>query len=450
MNRNQAMSSVVHTLIERANKEKNELKRQSMLRNLRALQLSSKNMRNIAKHAGMTQLQATEKLAQLVTQPEVQIHEVSKAIDKQADVHRVYLTPENMQRARNDYERKSYRKPLLHHIIQRNHLKALHVFLDTGSFDKGMIQEACVFCIEHGTINSFKLLITHPETKGLGVDMTLLMRHAARHGRLGIIEYLVDNVKKIDDTILHEAAAHGHSRVCTYLLSKGAHVDAFDTDDMTPLQRLADRSGNLDTAKVLLRRGANMYRFDNENNSLLQMACASGFHELLEYLLERGHIDLEHRNDDDDTALMILAQSGYSSVSHNGIEYEHMVDLVLQHGARADAVNVHGETPLMLAAQSGFKNTIDILLENVNVSVNSKDRKGKTALMHAIEKCKEEQAYINKWDVYHNHRRNFNGYIADLKKKVVEYYHIVDSISKKAQISEEEKKIVRHLLERRR
>jgi len=58
---------------------------------------------------------------------------------------------------------------------------------------------------------------------------------------------------------------------------------------------------------------------------------------------------------------------------------EHVVDLLLAHGAPLNDADNRGRTALMIAAELGYLTTVDLLLKR-GADPTLKDRDGKTAL----------------------------------------------------------------------
>ena len=79
-------------------------------------------------------------------------------------------------------------------------------------------------------------------------------------------------------TCLHFAAANGHKEIVTLLISKGAEVDAMDSDDWRPLHG-AVRNGHADVLEILISRGSKVDRpacnLADKNNTQL-MAVLHG------------------------------------------------------------------------------------------------------------------------------------------------------------------------------
>ncbi|KAF9987495.1 hypothetical protein BGZ75_000538 [Mortierella antarctica] len=117
----------------------------------------------------------------------------------------------------------------------------------------------------------------------------------------------VNEKRGIQETLLHVAARAGSLELVDYLISRGALLDSLDSEGRTPLHTAAENSAPLDVLRLLLEKGAHYM----DRNSV-----AAG-----------------------KTALHYAAQTG------NGP----LVAMLLQHHARVSTVDVHGNTPEMLA-----------------------------------------------------------------------------------------------------
>ncbi|KAG9337338.1 hypothetical protein JZ751_028906 [Albula glossodonta] len=162
-------------------------------------------------------------------------------------------------------------------------------------------------------------------------------------------------------TPLHVAAEGGHQEVCHMLV----------------------QNNQLETVRYLLRAGAIASHKDVEGSTCLHLAAKIGHFEIVEHLLSTGSIDINCQDDGGWTA-MIWAT-----------EYKHVeqVKLLLSRGAdinirdkilldaRCDlhAVNIHGDSPLHIAARENRLDCVALFLSR-GADVNLKNREGETPL----------------------------------------------------------------------
>lgn len=139
-------------------------------------------------------------------------------------------------------------------------------------------------------------------------------------------------------SLLHLAAYYGQTAIIDRLLSLGLDIDAQDQngEGRTALIWAAE-TGNADTLRHLLEKGADPHLSDEEGFTALDTAVGEGHTELVRLLLDAG-VDVNQRTHNNGTVL------------HTAIawEREDIVELLLEKGAQTDIRNDHGETPLDL------------------------------------------------------------------------------------------------------
>jgi ankyrin repeat protein len=229
---------------------------------------------------------------------------------------------------------------------------------------------------------------------------------AANNDQLEIVKLLIKrgaDVKaktKTDSfTPLHTAAAANAREVMILLLASGADVNGgWDGKalgaHLTPIL-LAARNGSLETARVLLAKGANLTAKDLLGNTALATAVSNGDKAMVKLLLARGAdpksdnsfalalhsgkrelIDLFLAKDVTATTrdLLFAVQSGKPEV----------VELVLRTKVDVNAAE-QGRTALMLAAGKGSPEVVALLLAK-GADVKAADGDGRTALHWARNK----------------------------------------------------------------
>ncbi|XP_042877702.1 ankyrin repeat and SOCS box protein 3-like [Penaeus japonicus] len=218
---------------------------------------------------------------------------------------------------------------------------------------------------------------------------------------------------------LHEAAYNGHVE-CVRLLtmSDDVEVDALTHEGATPLQ-LACRQGtqhtevvklltkagadpnmlkgdawvlplpkaittnNIDIVKELLGAGADVNREDYSSGLPLHVATDQGLQDITELLLEYK-ADVNKCDDSGRNALHVLM----FSQSHDD-EIQPMLSLLLKKGIDVNTKMNDGTTPLMLAVQRRWKQTVEKLLD-CSADVNITKADGVLALHFGIEFCSDE------------------------------------------------------------
>lgn len=155
---------------------------------------------------------------------------------------------------------------------------------------------------------------------------------------LSIDKTIIDKKYKGDTAIMKASRRCNGSNVVAFLLENGANIndkEVRDTIDQIPLIVAAD----------------------------------GGCKDIVEMLLEAG-ADIEHRNDQGETALISAAQNGHKEI----------VQMLLDAGANVNQENADGETALDLAIKLRHKkDLVDLLLEHsAEASGIKKKRKTKT------------------------------------------------------------------------
>ena len=150
-------------------------------------------------------------------------------------------------------------------------------------------------------------------------------------------------------TPLHRASqslvCHENARVAQLLLERGVDVNARDNDQATPLH-FACYNSSLEIVQVLLDHGAEadardvdgrtpLHKVSQDLDIYLDEDSYHGPSIIARLLLEPG-VDVNARDEDQATPLHIASNWGLAD----------LVEVLLDHGARADAEDIWGNTPL--------------------------------------------------------------------------------------------------------
>ncbi|XP_074527144.1 histone-lysine N-methyltransferase EHMT2-like isoform X2 [Halichoeres trimaculatus] len=168
-------------------------------------------------------------------------------------------------------------------------------------------------------------------------------------------------------TPLHAAAAEGHQEICHMLVQAGANLDTFDEEQRTPLMAACENN-YLDTVKYLLRAGASVSHKDDGGWTPVTWAIEYKHKELVHLLLSKG-ADVNIRDKEENVCLHWAALAGCDDIAQALLE------------ARCDliAVNVHGDSPLHVAARENHLECVMLFLSR-GADVNHRNREGETAL----------------------------------------------------------------------
>ncbi|KAK2747834.1 hypothetical protein FQN55_004710 [Onygenales sp. PD_40] len=172
-------------------------------------------------------------------------------------------------------------------------------------------------------------------------------------------------------TPLHEAAVCGHAEIVRLLLEHSVNPNLNDHDGQTPLSK-AILHTHKGVAEILLEKGADPNCKDKDGQTpLLQLRSRYQWKEMVELLLERG------------ADPNIKDHKGQSVLSHAVTRRSDIVfQLLRSYEPEVDAADCDGQTSLMKAARSGFKEAVKALLDK-GADPNHKDRKRETPLSQA-------------------------------------------------------------------
>jgi len=188
-------------------------------------------------------------------------------------------------------------------------------------------------------------------------------------------------------TALFEAAANGHLEIVQLLLAHDASTDAVDrTTGRTALLEAA-AAGHDEIVALLLSRDVNEEVTDLTGDGIAHLAAKAGHHKVL-HAIRQAELDrLFERFDGRMGFTALMAAAGGLSRGHTacvGMLVDRKSD-----GVSATHLNtpqeLHGLTPLMLAAAGGNVETVMYLIAK-GASLDVQDKQGYTALHYAIER----------------------------------------------------------------
>ncbi|KAL4617062.1 inversin [Arapaima gigas] len=171
-------------------------------------------------------------------------------------------------------------------------------------------------------------------------------------------------------TPLHWAALLGHAKIVHLLLERNkSGTIPSDSQGATPLHYGA-QSNFANTVSVFLQHPSVRDDPDLEGRTAFMWAAGKGSDDVMRTMMSlKKDIDINMSDKYGGTALHAAALSGYVST----------VQLLLEHGAMVDALDMMKHTPLFRACEMGHRDVILTLIKG-GARVNLVDRDGHTAL----------------------------------------------------------------------
>ncbi|XP_048257810.1 serine/threonine-protein phosphatase 6 regulatory ankyrin repeat subunit A-like [Haliotis rufescens] len=213
------------------------------------------------------------------------------------------------------------------------------------------------------------------------------MMRAAKNGHKEVVELLVKKGADLSlaynadgSNVLHLACVNGHVDVVKYLLSQDTvNINSRGWRKRTPMMRAAEE-GYKEVVELLVSKGADASLVDKRGNNLLHLACQRGQMELVKYIVSQDMVDINRRGLKKRSPVMIAAESGHKEV----------VELLVNKGADASLMDKKGNNILHLACQMGHVEVVKYVLSQDIVDINSRGWKTKTPMMMAAEEGHKE------------------------------------------------------------
>lgn len=191
--------------------------------------------------------------------------------------------------------------------------------------------------------------------------LTPLM-HGCQKGHTEVLKLLLDhkvdlNARSDDgSTALHYASSAGHLSAINHLVSRDASLDAKDRQGLTPLM-FSIYYSHLQVFERLLERGADLNASDSHGWTSLHHAAHRDFLAAADLLISKGALLEARTSKIQHTYATPLHVSTYRKDNSGGC-----TKLLLKAGADMEARNRDGETALILAASNGAVNALNELI----------------------------------------------------------------------------------------
>ncbi len=225
-----------------------------------------------------------------------------------------------------------------------------------------------------------------------GADLSMaataaLLHDPAASGFAEIISILLKAGAEINlgndanDSALTYAAREGQMECLSLLVGAGANIDHKNDLGVTPLMAAAG-NGHLPVIKYLVEYGADTEAQIKVGGTCLMMALVKGYADVANYLIDEVKVDVNEPAYGEGGEIM-----GYAlAFAASSLNVE-VVETILQAGAKVDAVNNTGCTPLAIVIEetdTGLP-VIQALLR-AGANVNTVDSAGWVPLIHACVK----------------------------------------------------------------
>ncbi|XP_067650463.1 ankyrin repeat domain-containing protein 50-like [Haliotis asinina] len=202
---------------------------------------------------------------------------------------------------------------------------------------------------------------------------------AAYNGHSDVVDFLVNkgaDVSQLDDNdcnVLHWACRGGHVGMVKHLVSEYT-VDVNGKAKMgkVPLMTAA-YFGDRDVFDVLVSVGANVSQIDDNGDSILRWACAGGHVNMVKHLVSEYRLDVNRKGKSGKTPLIIAAQRGWRNV----------FKVLVSGGASVSEVDDDGDNILHYASIWGRTKMVQHIISEHLVDINGRGRYQRTPLMRA-------------------------------------------------------------------
>uniref|UniRef100_A0A8C1WYU2 Ankyrin repeat domain 28b n=1 Tax=Cyprinus carpio TaxID=7962 RepID=A0A8C1WYU2_CYPCA len=212
-------------------------------------------------------------------------------------------------------------------------------------------------------------------------------------------------------TALHRGAVMGHEACVEALLQHGSSLLVQDSRGRSPMH-LAAACGHVGVLRALLKTQKTVLVLkDNCGYTPLHWACYNGHDACVELLLEHDVFQKPEGNsfsplhcavinDNESAAEMLIETLGPAIVNatdsqtrtplHAAAYTDHVecLQLLLGHNAQVNAIDMLGKTALMMAAENGQTNAVEVLVSSAKADLTLQDAHRNTALHLACSKSR--------------------------------------------------------------
>lgn len=236
-------------------------------------------------------------------------------------------------------------EPALHRIIEKSDVYLARLFLKRGANVHALDASGASAIAHANTTGTIQFLLSE------GLD-------ASQQSPL------------TGETLMHELAKKGDTRVLRFLLTK-LRVPVKTNSAGQSLLHVASLAGKVDTVQALVELGFDTKAGDRENQSSLHLACKKGHFATVKYLL-------------DAKASANLADDLGETPLHEAVRFGSLdvYELLIEKKANVLASSRQGHNALHLAASANKSKLIKILLKVAGLDVNAQTKDLKRTALH--------------------------------------------------------------------
>jgi ankyrin repeat protein len=222
------------------------------------------------------------------------------------------------------------------------------------------------------------LLDANAVVNAINISNKTPLHVAAGVGHPAVVQLLLDanaNVNAIDfyeQTALHCAACYGHDAVGRLLLKAGADSSIRGAGGQTALHIAVTKEGNFRFIELLLAYGSSRDDHTKEDKNVLLLAAQNNTQNVVQPLLEISS-DVNCQDVDGNSPLHMV---------HTSADDQALFELLIKHGADINLRNNDGWTPLMVACYYDRLIEAGLLLQS-GADVHCTDSHDRSALFFA-------------------------------------------------------------------
>ncbi|XP_046340859.2 putative ankyrin repeat protein RF_0381 [Haliotis rufescens] len=190
----------------------------------------------------------------------------------------------------------------------------------------------------------------------------------------------ISSVNDFGENILHFSCRGENVDIVKYVLKQNVvDINSRDNEGMTPVL-LAAFWGERDAFDLLIGRGADTTVVNENGDNILHLSCKGGNLEIVKYVLKQDIVDIESRDNEGMTPVLLAAFWGERDA----------FDFLIGRGADTSRVDDHGDNILHLSCRGGNVDIVKYVLRQKIVDINIEGRDGKTPVMLAATNEKQD------------------------------------------------------------